>query len=85
LLSLLLLGAVVAGVALVVLRTSPAAFLSATDVQPIGTVIAAAEISAAPPTLVPTVAPDQSPTRPDGQTQAIAVLPTVAAPVKQLT
>jgi hypothetical protein len=83
LLSLLLLGVVVTAVALFVLRTSPTAFLSAPDAEPTGTVIAAAEISAAPPTLIPTVAPNRSSTRSTDQTQAIAVLPTVAAPVKQ--
>lgn len=84
LLSLLFLGAVVAAVALFVLRTSPATFISATNVEPTGTTIAAPDIQAAPPTLVPTVAPLQSTTDPGGEPQAIAMLPTVAAPTPEL-
>jgi hypothetical protein len=78
--SLLLLGGVVAAVAIYVLRASPDAVDSAAFVEPAGTTIAAPEQRSAPPTLVPTIAPELSADGPDGQTQAIAMLPTVAAP-----
>ena len=80
LLSLLALGAVVSAVAFLVLRTSPTASELTAYVEPAGTSIPAPEQPLSPPTVIPTVAPDRSAKEFDGHTQAIAVLPTVAAP-----
>jgi hypothetical protein len=83
--SLLLPGVVVVAVALFILRTSPAALESTAFVEPEGTSVAAPQIQAAPPRVVPTVAPDPSSAALNRHIQTIAVLPTVAAPLPQPT